>query len=804
MLTRFVKREREDRRAAWLRGPAAAVERSRLRAARRPARFPALALAVFAGVLALTAFAAPALAQSATTFISNTGQASTSDSALVRATAFRTGNGTYTLSSVAISVQVQTQRPSPAVKIYEDDSGKPGDLLATMDNPGTLTNNAVNTFTDPESTTLSANTTYWLVTSNAAKTAGTGFRVGTIGNANLDSGTAAGWSIGNALFKITITDSIWSTAHDRIRFQIRGTSGTGSNTPPTVANAIQDQTALAGTPFSYTFPTNTFNDADATDTLTYSATKTDNNPLPTWLTFTAASRTFSGTPAASDVGRLSVKVIATDSSNASVSDEFDIVVSLINLNANVNEPPAQPAAPSVASTAGSTTSLDVTWSAPVNTGRPAIESYDLRYQKATETAWTNGPQDVTATSTTIASLDADTAYRVQVRATNDEGDSQWSLSGTGSTNAPPAQPAAPTVPQTMARPIGNALPVFSAPLQTREFAETVGDAAPGAAVDIGDPITATDHDGDLLRYSLEGTDQEAFTIIADTGQLRTKAGRRYDHEAQASYEVTVRADDGKDGTATVDVRIDVRDAPEPPLAPKPPQVRGVRDSQRGLQVTWRAPANHARPAITHYDLQYRPATASNWTDDPQPRAGLMARLEGLLPDTVYEVRVRAVNADGDSAWSEPGSGYTGQKDARAVQAWLTRFGRTVGTHVTDTVEERLRGALGQGSHLTIGGQRLPLGTRPEPAEPELGRAPGSKAAEPGSDADAPASALLRGLAGVLGLGGSPAGGTRPDPWTAQPGLDPRLGQSRTLDIGQALQSAANLVGEFLPAGVRRG
>ncbi len=43
------------------------------------------------------------------------------------------------------------------------------------------------------------------------------------------------------------------------------------------------------------------------------------------------------------------------------------------------------------------------------------------------------------------------------------------------------------------------------------------------------------------------------------------------------------------------------------------------------------------------------------------------------------------------------------------RAWLARFGRTVGTHVTDAITERLWGSPGPGSHLTIGGYRLPLG-----------------------------------------------------------------------------------------------
>ena len=99
-----------------------------------------------------------------------------------------------------------------------------------------------------------------------------------------------------------------------------------ANNAPTVANSIPNQTATAGTAFRYTFPTTTFNDADG-DRLTYTAAKSDGTALPSWLTFTALTRTFSGTPQSADVGTLSVKVTADDSNSGTASDTFDIVVS---------------------------------------------------------------------------------------------------------------------------------------------------------------------------------------------------------------------------------------------------------------------------------------------------------------------------------------------------------------------------------------------------------------------------------------------------------------------------------------------
>ena len=40
-------------------------------------------------------------------------------------------------------------------------------------------------------------------------------------------------------------------------------------------------------------------------------------------------------------------------------------------------------------TAGSTTSLDVSWTAPKNTGRPAVTSYDFQYKKTIDDTWTD-------------------------------------------------------------------------------------------------------------------------------------------------------------------------------------------------------------------------------------------------------------------------------------------------------------------------------------------------------------------------------------------------------------------------------
>ena len=120
------------------------------------------------------------------------------------------------------------------------------------------------------------------------------------------------------------------------------------------------------------------------------------------------------------------------------------------------------------------------------------------------------------------------------------------------------------------------------------------------------------------------------------------------------------------------------------------------------------------------------------------------------------------------------------------RAWLARFGRTAATHVTDAVGDRLWGTPGQGSHITVGGSRLPVGQR--------------GATDGADDGVSGVERLVLALGQRLGLGTgtAPAGaggvagaGGWPDVPVA---TDPRLGQSRTLDVGNALNLRQVLLG----------
>ena len=103
---------------------------------------------------------------------------------------------------------------------------------------------------------------------------------------------------------------------------------TGVNDAPTLSNAIADQTTLEDTALSFQVPANSFADVDVGDTLTYSATLSSGAALPSWLSFNAGTRTFSGTPSYANAGTLSVRVTATDGALLSASDDFNLTVNL--------------------------------------------------------------------------------------------------------------------------------------------------------------------------------------------------------------------------------------------------------------------------------------------------------------------------------------------------------------------------------------------------------------------------------------------------------------------------------------------
>ena len=95
-----------------------------------------------------------------------------------------------------------------------------------------------------------------------------------------------------------------------------------TNFVPYLKNQIPNQTDTVGKQFTYTVPDSTFLDDDGNNTLTYSATLSDGSPLPSWLGFNPATRTFSGV--ISPVQSINIKVTAIDTASAGATCIFTL------------------------------------------------------------------------------------------------------------------------------------------------------------------------------------------------------------------------------------------------------------------------------------------------------------------------------------------------------------------------------------------------------------------------------------------------------------------------------------------------
>ncbi|MCI0400833.1 MAG: putative Ig domain-containing protein [Gammaproteobacteria bacterium] len=135
------------------------------------------------------------------------------------------------------------------------------------------------------------------------------------------SGTPENSNVGTVEVKVTATDSGGLSVADAFNLTVNNT-----NDAPIVSIELPDRTATENFSFSYQIPSDSFSDPDVGDTLSFTATQADDTALPAWLSFDPDTQTFTGIPTIDDIGTVTIKMTATDTGTASVSDEFTLDV----------------------------------------------------------------------------------------------------------------------------------------------------------------------------------------------------------------------------------------------------------------------------------------------------------------------------------------------------------------------------------------------------------------------------------------------------------------------------------------------
>ena len=337
------------------------------------------------------------------------------------------------------------------------------------------------------------------------------------------------------------------------------------NDAPTLATPFSNQMAIEDTAFSVQLAANTFDDVDAGDTLTYTT-----SALPAWLSFDAATRTFSGTPANADVGTVTVTLRATDGSAAFIEDTFAIVVANSNdvptvANAIANQAATEDAPFTFQFAASTFDDVDAGDSLTYSTGAlPAWLSFDA----ATRTfSGTPLNEDVGTTTVTLRATDTsgafvENSFNLVVANTND------------------------------------------APIITSAAQMTGRNGALAVST-----VSARDVDvGDTLTYSIVGgADAGRFVIDASTGVLRFVSVPNFAVPADADrnnvYEVVVQVSDSAGATdsqaLSVSIALDVTvggpgDEPSPNRDPEPEPERATPESDTRRTTATRAPSDAQR------------------------------------------------------------------------------------------------------------------------------------------------------------------------------------------------------------------
>ena len=218
-------------------------------------------------------------------------------------------DGTVASNTATVSLTITPINDAPIVANPLGNQSSPEDTLVSFTLPA-------NTFSDVDNPTLALSAS---LSDDTALPSWLSFNALT----GTFSGTPPLNFNGTLALKVTASDGEFSVSSP---FNL---AISPVNDAPIVANPLGNQSSPEDTAVNFTLPANTFTDVD-NPSLALSASLSDDTALPAWLSFNAATGTFSGTPPLNFNGTLALKVTATDAGNLSVASNFNLVITPVN------------------------------------------------------------------------------------------------------------------------------------------------------------------------------------------------------------------------------------------------------------------------------------------------------------------------------------------------------------------------------------------------------------------------------------------------------------------------------------------
>ena len=317
--------------------------------------------------------------------------------------------------------------------------------------------------------------------------------------------------------------------------------------------------------------------------------------------------------------------------------EYDVRVRAVNSagnslwatdSATPAAPVTVPGAPTIDSVTSGDGTLTLSWSAPADTGGAQITSYDVEYKltSAADSAWAAVTRSGTMTTQVISGLTNGSEYDVRVRAVNSAGNSLWATDS-ATPAAPVTVPGAPTMDS----------------VTSGDSTLTVNWSPP--ASDGGSAIT-----GYRVEWKLHTT---SWTEASGTDLGATARSHQITGLTNGTlYDVRVHAVNSEGG-GPWDTDLGTPEAAATVTVPGAPTIGSVTSGDGTLTLNWSAPANTGGAQITSYDVEYQLTSAADsaWTAVTRSGTATTQVISGLTNGSEYDVRVRAVNSEGDGPWA---------------------------------------------------------------------------------------------------------------------------------------------------------